>query len=138
MLRYACGYVARSLLKQYEKTTTGDVAQQYITCLGEMAVEGEGDCLLAYTRKWLDLVNRGGLFPLCDKAFHFFVEVELCVRTYLPQHMVKTHSDKDTIVENLHHKILHDEDVQFHWDIEKPEDAELNCGLLQVSLHVNK
>ena len=89
ILRYACGYVARNLLKRYEKQS-GEVAQQYVTCLGEMAVEGEGDDVLAYTKIWLEKVNRGGLFPLSDEAFCFFVEIELCVRTYLPQHMLKT------------------------------------------------
>ena len=40
---YVCGYVARSLLKRYEKKS-GEVYSQYATCLGEMAVEGhEGD-----------------------------------------------------------------------------------------------
>ena len=49
--------------------------EQYITCLGEMAVEG-GDDLLAYTKHWLKLVNRGGLFLLIDDAFRFFIEIE--------------------------------------------------------------
>ena len=42
-MRSVCGYVARSLLKRYEKKF-GEVYSQYATCLGEMAVEGhEGD-----------------------------------------------------------------------------------------------
>ena len=39
VLRYACGYVGRKLLKQYEKKHE-DVEVQYVACLGEMAVEG--------------------------------------------------------------------------------------------------
>ena len=58
-LRYACGYVARSILRKYE-TRNGDVYFQYVHCLGDMAVE-EGNDVLLYTRKWLDQVNRGGL-----------------------------------------------------------------------------
>ena len=49
VLRYACGYVGRKLLKCYEKKH-GDVAQQYVTCLNEMAVEREGTDLLVYTK----------------------------------------------------------------------------------------
>ena len=128
VIRYACGYVAHKLLKRYEKKS-GDVVQQYIICLGEMAVEGEGNDFLAYTRRWLELVNRGGLFPLNDEAFQFFVEIELCVRTYLPQHILKKHSDEDTFTQNVHDKIFNDEDVQFYWtlisqDIEESRSSE--------------
>ena len=35
-LRYACGYVARSILRKYE-TRNGDVYSQYVQCLGDMA-----------------------------------------------------------------------------------------------------
>ena len=44
-LRYACGYIAHSLLKTFE-CKTGDKFSQYITCLGEMAVVGEGEDVL--------------------------------------------------------------------------------------------
>ncbi len=130
VIRYACGYVARSLLKRYE-TKCGDVYEQYVTCLVDMAVKGENETdLLSYTREWLDLVNRGGLFPLNDETFQLFIHVELCVRTFLPQHLVKTDSDKETFKRNVHEKILRNEDVQFHWTlisqyIELPENAEV-------------
>ena len=69
VLRYACGYVAHNLLKRYEKKT-GDIAQQYVTCLGEMAVEGEGDDLLAYKRQWMEQVNVRR-YPLNDETYRF-------------------------------------------------------------------
>ena len=40
-LRYACGYVSHRLLKKFEKRK-GDKFCQFIHCLGEMAVVGEG------------------------------------------------------------------------------------------------
>ena len=43
-LRYACGYVAHSLLKRFEKKV-GEKFSQFVTCLGEMAVAGEGEDL---------------------------------------------------------------------------------------------
>ncbi len=63
ILRYACGYAACKLLKRYEKKP-GEITQQYVNCPGEMAVEGEGDDVLAYTKVWLDKINRGGFSPL--------------------------------------------------------------------------
>ena len=126
-LRYACGYVARSILRKYE-TRKGDVYSQYVQCLGDMAVEGEGSDVLLYTRKWLDQVNRGGLFPLNDSTFTFFVAVEKQVRNLLPRHVIRP-SDKAAFKTTVIDKVVQEEDVQFHWalisqDIDKPEDAE--------------
>ena len=95
--------------------------------MGDIAVEGEGSDVLVYTRKWLDQVNRGGLFPLNDSTFTFFVAIEKQVRNVLPCHVIKP-SDKETFKKAVIEKVLQDEDVQFHWalinqDIDKPEDA---------------
>ncbi len=49
-------------------------------------------------------------------AFRFFIEVELCVRTYLPHQLMKTHSEVE-FASNVHDKIFSDEDVQFHWTL---------------------
>ena len=68
VIRYVGGYVARSLLKKHEKMT-GDMHSLFITCLGEMVVEGEGEDVLTYTRHWF---NRGGLYPINDMTFTLF------------------------------------------------------------------
>ena len=44
-MQYTCGYDPRSLLKKYE-TKCGEVSLQFVQCLGDMAVEGEGDDVL--------------------------------------------------------------------------------------------
>lgn len=93
IIRYVGGYVARSLLKKHEKMT-GDMHSQFIACLGEMAVEGEGEDVLAYTRQWFELVNRGGLYPINDVTFTLFANIEICVRSLLPKHVIKSNSDK--------------------------------------------
>ena len=115
VMRYACGYVPRSLLKKYEQKT-GEVNSQYATCLGEMAVEG-GEDFLSYSRRWFELVNRGGLYPLHNEAFHLFIEIEKCVRFYLPKHALRTEADKESFKRNVHDNIFQNEDVQFHWGI---------------------
>lgn len=83
VMRYVSGYVVRSLLKWYEKKS-GDIYSQFIMCLGEMAVEDVGDDededVLSYTRKWFELVNRGGLYPTNDLAFQLFIEIEQVCR----------------------------------------------------------
>ena len=93
-----------------------------------MAVEGEDDFDL-YTKKWFDLVNRGGLFPLNEKTLMFFAEVEKCVRALLPKHVIHEESDKATFKDVLLKNIVQNEDVQFHWvllsqDIDDPQNGE--------------
>ena len=82
VVRYVGGYVVRSLLKKYERKKRCEVHSQIIACLGELAVEGEGDDVLTYTRKWFDLVNRGGLYPINDVAFTLLVKYRnMCSRS---------------------------------------------------------
>ena len=128
VIRYVGGYVARSLLKKYEKQK-GKVCSQFIDCLGEMAVEGDGDDVLTYTWTWFELVNRGGLYPLNDDTFSLFASIEKRVRSLLPTFMLKSSSDKETFKRSVHDKVFSNEDVQFYWtllsqDIESLEDAE--------------
>ena len=111
VIRYVSGYVARQLLRKYEKKS-GEVHDQFVICLSEMAVEGEGSDLLYYTKKWMEIVNRGGLFPVNDDSFQLFVEIEKCVRVYLPKHL-KSKSGNDLFHQNVHEKIIQSEDVQF-------------------------
>ena len=84
-------------------------------------------CIAHFSIYSVELVNRGGLFPLNDDAFRLFIEIELCVRIFLPEHMLRTQSDKDTFLQNVHDKISLEEDVQFYWTLlsqELLEDTE--------------
>ena len=72
----------------------------------------------------MEMVNRGGLFPINDNSFHLFIEIEKCVRIYLPEHLKKSKSFKDSV----HNKIIKNENVQFYWtllsqDIERPDES---------------
>lgn len=66
----------------------------FIDCIGEMAVAGEGETVLDYTKKWFDMVNRGGLYPLNENAFSMFVEIEKIVQPTLPKHVLSGDNDK--------------------------------------------
>ena len=94
-----------------------------------MSVAGEGSDVLAYTERWINLVNRGGLFPLNDDAFSFFVQVERCVRSLLPRHVLSTLSDdKESFRQDVLSKVVADEEVQFFWamlsqEFRDPEEA---------------
>ena len=62
-MRYACDYVPHALLKKHEMKC-GDKYLNFVQCLGDMAIEGEGSDALTYTAKWLEQVNRGGMYFL--------------------------------------------------------------------------
>jgi hypothetical protein len=127
-MQYACGYVPHKLIKRYEGRR-GAKLGRFVECLGNMAVvcEDSDPNLLAYTRLWIDRVNRGSLFPLNDETFHFFVQVEKVVCILLPKHVIKAESNKG--VQDIITRILEDEDVQFNWtlisqDLDSYEEAQ--------------
>ena len=81
---------------------------------------------LAYTRKWIDLVNRGGLFSLNDESF---VDIEKVLRVVLPRHELVTRTDENSFKQDVHSVIIQNDDVQFHQsvlsqDIDDPDDAQ--------------
>jgi hypothetical protein len=123
ILRYAAGYVPYKLLKKYEKTDSVGVME----CLTAMAVNGEEGDLLQYTTKWIEIVNRGGLFELNDTAYAFFREIEKEIRKHLymcfHQHTAAV-DQRETII----HSTASNDDVQFYWtmlsvDIESEKQA---------------
>ena len=72
VLRYAAGYVPFVLKKKLSNRP------EFIKFLSTLAVEGEQSDYLGYTRRWVDLVDRGGLFRVNDQLYTFFVDP--CIR----------------------------------------------------------
>ena len=67
-VRYACGYVAMKLMKQFEKKDSPKGAQ-FVECLSHMVISGEESSFYAYTKEWVANIDRGGLFHVNDSAF---------------------------------------------------------------------
>ncbi len=128
MLQYVGGYVPHSLLKKYEKRSSSKY-EQFITCLGNMAVLSEHDSFLDYTKEWVQRVNRGGLFPLNITTYLFFVSIEKQVRNILVPYLGKNRtSSNEQFQEIIIKTVFDDEEVQWHWlllsnDIDTKEDA---------------
>ena len=62
-----------------------------------------------------------------------FIEIEKCVRVYLPKHMLTSSSVKESFKQNVHDKVTEKEDVQFYWailsqDIDDPDHAQELLG----------
>ena len=112
-VRYARGFVPMRLMKKYKKINNRKAAQ-FVDCLSHMALsssdEDEESSYYEYTKTWIDIVNRGGLFCVNDKTFQ---TVELKTQSVLPQHLKNLSASK----EELYSQIVDDEDVKFQWSM---------------------
>ena len=45
----------------------------------------------------MEMVNRGGIFPINDNSFHLFIEIEKFVRIYLPEYLKKSKPGNDSL-----------------------------------------
>ena len=115
-LRYAGGFVPHSLLKRYEKKS-GKKFEEYVECLGSMAVESDFGDFLDYTKDWIDRVNRGGLFPLNDITFEFFVAVERRVKGILPDYVTGISKSKEDFQVQVLDTIVADDNIKWHWTL---------------------
>ena len=55
-----------------------------------MAVVGDESSFYNYTKEWIRLVDRGGLFNVNDCTYTFFKSVEIETRRTLPHHLANT------------------------------------------------
>lgn len=90
VLRYIGGYIFMKIRMKYDQKVD-EVSHQFVCCIVESIME-EGDDIdsedvLSYTREWISATNRGGLIPINDGAFLFFVELQKAVQSVLPKHM---------------------------------------------------
>ena len=125
-LRYAAGYVPFSLKKKLTHRP------EFVQCLDQLGVSGHGDTYLEYTKKWIELVNRGKLFNVSDEAFRFFHDLEIKVSAYLKD-ILFAGGKADNSKEEVIRSIVEDNDVQFSWlllclDL---DDEELSNELLK-------
>ncbi len=130
ILRYVAGYVPFKLLLQYEKSKAAE-AVSVVECLSGMAVNGEESDALAYTSKWIELINRGGVFEVSDTTYMFFKEIELKVRKQLlmafERNLAVDSSHKDSII----CAVAGDESVQFYWTL-LSVDISSECQAVKV------
>ena len=116
-IRYTAGYIAVKLQEVYAHKGLVAVCQ----CLVSMAAESsksetaEAASFLAYTRTWLDITNRGGLFIVSDDVYKFFLELELCMYMMLKERLGNGsgQQSKDDLIQT----IRDDEDVLFAWSL---------------------
>ena len=124
VLRYVSGYVSLKLMRRFEKQS-GCKAQQFVECLSKMAIMGTESSFYEYTKEWMKIVNRGGLFQVNETTYLFYRALEIKTRVCLPQHLRKSQGVKEDLISS----IKDDPVLQTHWspltgDIYDDDDAQ--------------
>lgn len=83
MMRYVAGYIPFKLIKVYECQRV-EYAADFVECLSHMSVPGDGTTFSAYSTKWIEKINRGGLFEISEEVHTFFCFLETEVKEVLP------------------------------------------------------
>ena len=68
IIRYACGYIGMKLQSKYLKMQ-GEKAAEFVECLDKLQAydqQTETSSFLAYTTKWISLIDRGRLYQVSD------------------------------------------------------------------------
>ena len=118
-LVYVSGYIPYKLLRKYEKRQKKDqTAEEYVECLGNMAVAGPECSLPDYAREWIDMINRGGLFPVNEPTYQFFTMVERLIRSQVVGLVLPTTVATESVTkESVVSSVVENKDVLFQWSL---------------------
>ena len=138
-LRYVAGYVPFAILKDLKRTGTAHPFKDaFVECLKSLAhLESENteeETIQSYTKRWVNAVDRGGLFRVKDEVYSLFVELEKKLRVYMSDVIRKRKIDRAFIEDAL----TSDEDVLFHWCIVSTtlDDQQASRELLRKIVHL--
>ena len=131
-MRYAAGYIVRSVSKKIQKSSVifkDDLA----SCCRKLVKERHNLHEQGTTEEWTDLVDRGGLWHVHETTFQLLCALEEELRTHL-------HALSSPNTSGLRSKfvsmLINNEDVQFYWCITtadfEVDDAEVHNHLLQM------
>ena len=124
VIRYAAGYIIYSLRKRYyklsrsTKKTTKVAATATLQFLDLVKVKAHGlesKTFLDFTRKWIELRNRGGLVVINDDMYLFIRRIESCVRSILDFQFIKNYKGED-LRDVIGERILKNSTVNNYWD----------------------
>ena len=104
-LRYVAGYILRNVKDKIQsKLLRVQYKDEALTVLEEMSTEDTAgstdETFLSYSRRWINLINRGGLYVISDEVYMAFQAMELAFQEYLCRGTVGNHS-KDAAVNPL-------------------------------------
>lgn len=136
-LRYAAGYVLRSIKQKEDKKKSPNSAvvawiKQRVSTEIDSTVNG--DTYQQFTKQWVEKVNRGGLFLISDSIYELFQSMETVLRQYLPQLSSTKHGIN---IEEVIDFILKDNEVQLSWttlaaDLSEEDSFKLSRSIVRL------
>ena len=123
-LRYAAGYIPRSLKKKLPKSTH-PLKNDLQLCIFDLL--DEGDESEHESKNWVHLINRGGLTRVNNPTYEVFVSMEYEFRSHLNTFVVPDFEAVTTA-------ILENEDVLFFWSIVSCDWEEASAAALLMMI----
>ena len=131
VLRCAAGYVVRHISKKIKKKNLHS-GKELLSCAQQLLKESQQATNRDDPRtaeEWTELVDRGGLWHVCETIFHVFCVLEEEMRPHLGALCSET-STAPTFRTEFLEKLIASEDVQFYWCI-----AAADFNIVDVDVH---
>ncbi len=114
-LRYAAGYICRSLRKNIE-SSSHPLMEELVLCLMDLIDDDEEDTASS-SSDWLNTIDRGGLWHVSENTYMTFVamEEELCRHLNKTSALNITVGLKKEVIQHIH--VAVNEDVLFYWSM---------------------
>lgn len=120
-VRYIAGFVIYSLQNSLadKRTPAGRAAKTVLDLWaakgGELDEDIENnETIYSYTEKWVNHVNRGGLYRVNDQFYLFVKEIELKVRSVLNNNLLVNYCNED-LRKVLTEKLSESQDIDLKW-----------------------
>jgi len=109
-VRYAAGYVPRSLKKKLTKSVN-PIKEDLLLCLAELIDIDGSEPHVDDSTDWLEKINRGGLIKVKNDTFDVFMAMEHCLRFQINESTIPSFDDK------VKEEIVSSPDVHFVWSL---------------------
>ena len=125
-IRYTAGYVMRKVEEKYAKKKTKE-AHECAVALQMLAGKLHNDPQREHedpTQKWVNMVNRGGLYIVEDAIYDLFVSIELIVDSKLSEIIKNCGEGIEQVQKSNLAWVCEDEEVQSIW-------SQINLGSIE-------
>ena len=134
IIRYVAGYVVKNLLRKFKKPDDPRSAY-FLDCLNQMEIEyvpNEDELEeIAFTKRWIEIVDRGGLFKVNDRTLYHFVEIESYIQTFRGQKK----ANMSLLEHSFSEAIQRNGEVEYQWSLLSPDiDDNDDCQALLLEI----
>ena len=122
-VRYMAGYIPAKLLKKYRrgsKNSSLDIKYKlFVKTLQHMKAHeqpGDPDSPYEYSKLWMEVIDRGGLYHIRDDVFCLFESIEVVVRQHFNFPSMKSYVPDDSLGKLVYNKVLNSNTIVTCWE----------------------